>query len=197
MRYVQTFESFLNEKSSGEIFNPVRNKAITFDPKKHPELADEFYELISIAYAEIGGHVKVKTPKDVFSDPDWNYWEGVDIHNDNNFDIIIFGEKTKHGIKYSGVGHDGDAASKRKYLEMRGTELKKLGHYIEVSGKIAEILMNKYNVPVVDDAELVAKILGKPINWIGTKNNASGDGWYSRTIGGHVHDKIMLGRPKK
>ncbi|MFM2009979.1 MAG: hypothetical protein RLZZ479_370, partial [Bacteroidota bacterium] len=42
MRYVQTFESFLNEKSSGEIFNPVRNKAITFDPKKHPELADEF-----------------------------------------------------------------------------------------------------------------------------------------------------------
>lgn len=36
MQYVQTFESFLLEKTSGELFNPARNKVISFDHKKIP-----------------------------------------------------------------------------------------------------------------------------------------------------------------
>jgi hypothetical protein len=196
MKRIKLFEEFVSEKSSGEIFNPKRNKTVKFDAPKYPELEDEFFNLISIAYAEIGGHAKIKSPKDVFSDPDWNYWEGVDIHGDNNFDMIMFGQKTQYGIKYSGVGHDGSSPAKRAYISARGKELQKLGYYIEVSGKIAQILLEKYDVPVVNDIKVIEKVLGKKVDWIGTKEGMPGNGWYSRVLGGHPHDKILLGRPK-
>ena len=196
MKHIKLFEEFVNEVSSGEVFNPKRNKKVVFDPKKHDELSGEFYDLISTAYAEIGGHAKIKSPKDVFADPEWNYWEGVDIHGNKDFDIIMFGKKTNYGIKYSGVGHDGTRDAKRAYISARGKELNKIGYYIEVSGKIADILMDSYDVPIVTDQKIVEKVLGKNVDWIGTKDGVSGAGWYSRTLGGHKHDKILLGRPR-
>ena len=189
MRNLNTYESWLNEASSGELYNPKRNQLVQFDPKKHPELSNEFFELISTAYAEIGGHAKIKSASDVFADPDWNFWEGIDIHGNQDFDIIMFGQKTKYGIKYSGVGHDGTKDAKRAYIETRGKELHKLGYYVEVSGKIADILINKYNVPIVDDQAEVEKILGKKVDW-------KTGGYYERIIGGHPHEKILIGRPK-
>ena len=197
MKKVKLFEEFVREKSSGDIFNPKRNKKVKFDYKKHPELAGEFFDLISTAYSVIGGHAKIKSPEDVFSDPEWNYWEGIDIHGDNDFDIIMFGKKTRFGIKYSGVGHDGSKDAKRKYIEERGKELNNLGYYIEVSGKIADILMDSYDVPVVSEREVVEQVLGKKVEWIGKKEDGtSGAGWYVRKLGGSLHDKILLGRPK-
>ncbi len=194
-----TFEQWLFESSSGELIKPKRGKKTEFDYRKYPELADEFFQLIGTAYAEIGGHSKVMTPADVFKDPDWNYWAGTDIHGTPDFDIIVFGKKTKYGIKYAGVGHDGSKEAKREYLEKRGTELKRLGYYIEVSGKIAEILIKKYNVPIVDTQEEVEKVLGYQVEWLGhnpADPNAVGNGWYRRELGGKMHNKIMLGKPK-
>ena len=49
-------------------------KPMLFDPRKHPEVKGELFNLISTAYAEIGGHAKIKNDDDVFADPDWNYW---------------------------------------------------------------------------------------------------------------------------
>lgn len=72
MRNLKTYEQFITEAVSGEVFKPKRNKPVIFDPKKHPELSSEFFDLISTAYAEIGGHAKIRVPDDVFSDPDWN-----------------------------------------------------------------------------------------------------------------------------
>jgi hypothetical protein len=196
MKHIPLFEEFITEKGSGEIFKPKRNKVIKFDYKKYPELADEFFDLISTAYQELGGHAKVKSPSDVFSDPDWNYWEGVDLHGTQDFDMIMFGKKTKFGVKYSGVGHDGSSIAKRSYISAKGAELKNLGYYIEVSGKIANILMKDYAVPVVTDQATVEKVLGRPVEWIGNKPGEQGTGWYSRKLGNTKHDKILLGRPK-
>ena len=95
MKRIKLFEEFIAEESSGEVFNPKRGKTAKFDHTKHPELAGEFFDLISTAYAEIGGHAKIKSPNDIFADPEWNYWEGLDIHGTNDFDMIMFGKKTK------------------------------------------------------------------------------------------------------
>lgn len=183
-------------EKSGDLFNPKRGVPKVIKPINDKDLEREFFDLITTAYSEIGGHVKIKNPSDVFEDPEWNFWEGIDIHGDNDFDIIMWGKNTKYGIKYSGVGHDGTSDAKKTYLDERGKDLKKLGRYIEVSDKLAEILINKYKVPIVDSQEEVEKALGKPVNWIGKKAGASGTGWYSRVLGGKAHDKIMLGRPK-
>ena len=131
MKNLITYEDFLYEvKTSGQLFDPKRNRPVQFDHTKHPELAGELFNLISIAYASIGGHLKIQSPEDVFSDPDWNWWEGVDIHGSNDFDLLMFGSKTKFGIKFAGVGHDGSSQAKRKYIESRAEDLVKPGYYV-------------------------------------------------------------------
>jgi hypothetical protein len=196
---IKTYEKFINEAISGEIFKPKRGKSVNFDPSENPELSTEFFDLISIAYQAIGGHAKIKSPKDVFSDPDWNWWEGVDLHGTADFDLIMFGSKTKYGVKFAGVGHDGSKQAKRSYIESRAKDLMKPGFYVEVSGKIAEILIGDYRCPQVTDENDVEKVLGKDVDWKGKcpdDPSMPGDGWYVRTIGGHPHAKIMLGKPR-
>jgi len=177
----------LLEISSGETFKPTRNKSVNFSIGEHPELTDEFFGLISTAYAEIGGHLKIKSPNDIMG-AGWDWWEGVDLHDTNDFDLIMFGKKTKYGVKFAGVGHDGSSASKRKYITQRIDDLLKPGYYVEVSGRVAEIFMNA-GVPVVDNKDDVEKVLGKKVKWLK-------DGWYERAIGGQSHAKIMLGKPR-
>jgi len=196
MAIVKNFQNWLAEAVSGEIFKPRRNSPVKIDPKKHPELSSEFFDLISTAYAEIGGHANIKSPSDVFADSELTFWEGIDIHGTNDFDIVIFGKNTKYGIKYAGIGHDGTFDAKKAYLDMRGKSLKEIGHYIEVSGKLADILIKKYGVPVVNDQAEVEKVLGKKIDWLGEKPGSAGDGWYTRMLAGSPHDKILIGRPK-
>jgi hypothetical protein len=199
MKNVLLYEDWIVNEKSGDLYNPPRGRMIDFDPKKNPELADEFFNLIATAYAEVGGHAKVRSPRDVFSDPDWNFWQGEDIHGTNDFDIIIFGQKTKYGIKFAGVGHDGSGEAKREYINSRAKDLKEIGYYVEVSGKIAAILISKYGVPVVNDQAEVEKVLGKKVEWVGKNPEESampGDSWYVRSIGGHNHAKILLGRPR-
>ena len=195
MRKIPTYDQWLVE-SSGDIYKPKRGKPVLIDPKKYPELAGEFFNLISIAYAEIGGHSKIQSPDDVFTDPNWSYWEGTDIHGTSDFDIIMFGSKTRYGVKFAGVGHDGERDSKKFYIEAKAKDLMKPGYYIEVSGKLAEILIHKYEVPIVENENDVKLVLGKPIKWIGEIQGQSGKGWYERPIGGHMHTKILLGNPK-
>lgn len=196
MKKIPAFTDFVLETSSGEIFNPKRNKPVRFDHKKYPDLAGEFFELIQTAYRELGGHAKIKSPDDVFRDPDWNWWEGVDLHGSQDFDLIMFGKKTKWGVKYTGVGHDGTSAAKRSYIKSRAKELKNTGFYVEASGKIADILIKDYNVPVVTDPKVVERVLGTQIDWIGQLPPNPGWGWYSRKIAGKNHNKILLGKPK-
>ena len=205
MKNLKTYDDFLNERNmnigpvSGKIFNPKRGRAMEFDPKAHPELKDEFFNLISVAYSEIGGHAKIRTPDDVFADPDWNWWEGIDIHDTNDFDLIMFGSKTKYGIKFAGVGHDGSSQAKRAYIQSRAEDLMKPGYYIEVSGRLAEILISQYGCPEVTDEKDVERVLGKPVEWAGKcpdDPRLPGTGWYVRKIAGHPHAKIMLGKPR-
>lgn len=185
----------LSEKSTGEIYSPKRKKPVMFDPRKNPEISDELYDLISTAYAEIGGHLKVKSPQDVLKDPEWDWWEGTDIHHSQDFDIVIFGSKTPYGVKFVGVGHDGSADAKREYIKSRTNALLDPGYYIEASGKLAEIFLNR-GVPEVKDPKDVERVLGKSIEWLGDGSSSSGHSWYVRKIAGHPHEKIMLGRPR-
>lgn len=199
MGHILSFSEFVNEKNSGEVLKPKRGDWVKIDPKKHKELDDEFYDLIQTAYAAIGGHAKINKPEDVFKDKDWNYWQGSDIHNSPDLDIIIWGQKTKYGIKFSGVGHDGSKDAKKTYLNSRMKQLHQPGFYGEISGKLADILIGDKGVPTVDNEADVEKVLGKKVEWSGehpTDPNMPGKGWYTRTIGGKKHPKILVGKPK-
>lgn len=199
---MRRLQDFLNERSS-EILNLKRNKWQKIDVKKidftdKEKLSSEFFDLINTAYSAIGGHANFKSSSDIFSDKDLDFWQGIDLHQTPELDLIIFGKETKYGIKLTGVGHDGSKISKTEYLEDKAKKLTSKGYYNEVSGKLSEILLNKYKIPSVDNQEDVEKVLGKKVKWYGVHptEDLPGKGWYSREIGGHEHIKILLGKPK-
>ena len=57
-------------------------------------------------------HVELHAPAEF----DKKHLKGVDIHGSPDLDLIVWGQHTKYGIKYSGVGHDGEKDSTKEYL---------------------------------------------------------------------------------
>ena len=61
MGKIKLFKEFINEREqghqyddvSGELLKPKRGKWLKINPKKYPELAGEFFDLISIAYSSL------------------------------------------------------------------------------------------------------------------------------------------------
>lgn len=147
---------------------------------------DEIFDLISTAYAPIGGHPNYKSPKDVTSAEEY---EVIDLDSDPGIDAVSVSKDKPAGKKFVATGHDGSSQAKSKLVNHKAELLKRPGHYIEVSGKIKHILLAKGVEPITDE-ETVRKILqGKEIEWLG-------DGEYKRSIGGETHTKMLLGRPK-
>jgi hypothetical protein len=68
-------------------------------------------------------------------------------------------------------------------------KLKGSGYFVEVSGKMKDILMAKGLQPVMDEKAVRKALPNKEIKW-------NGDGTYDRKIGGTIHTKMMFGKPK-
>lgn len=186
-------------KSFYEIFKK-KNKWTSVNSEQKKKLAHEFFELVKIAYYPIGGYLKIKNENDILSE-DWNIWKAIDIDTDPQSDVVIFGKKTKYGVKLSGSGHDGNRESKRAVLDETANLLNN-DSFIEVSKKKYEILINKYKINIINDQQIVRKILRKKIEWFGNHPNGlkgdpyNKDGWYGREIGGKNEIKILMGNPK-
>ena len=155
MTLLKTYEQFIIEAETAQVeteFNIAKevkakkNQWTKIEIPKDTDLKDkyenELFNLISSAYKAIGGYAKIKEPDDVFADTTWDVWKGIDIDQDPNFDIIIWGETTPYGIKSCGVGHDGEEASRKGYLQVKADEFKDVSknYYGEVSDKLAAIL---------------------------------------------------------
>lgn len=174
-----------------------KNKFVTLTRDELSQFKDELYNLINIAYKDIGGHVKIQKPDDVLN-PELSVWRVADIDNDPDIDVVRFGKTTKHGNKSTGVGHDGSKQAKRAYLTDLSNDLKNKGWYIEVSHKLADILIKKYKVPVVQNEQHVRSVVNKPITWHGYHPDGEHEGiygWYTRKIGGKPITKILVGNP--
>lgn len=169
------------------------------DLKKNPELADEFFKLLSTAYKPIGGHAKIKSPAHLIGG-EVSVITAIDIDSDPEADAVSFGKKKGPGVKSVGMGHDGSRPAKDKVLAYKGQQLKAGKQYAEMSGAIAHIMLTRYGVQSVDDEKTVEKILGKKVDWIGKHPDGkypNNPGWYTRSIGGKDHMKILLGVPLK
>ena len=150
---------------------------------------DEIFDLISTAYAPIGGHPNYKSASDVSGAQGEAEYEVIDLDDDPDIDAVSVSKQKPAGKKFAATGHDNTSKAKSKIVNHKADLLKKSGHYIEVSGKILDILKAK-GVGIVDDEETVRKALqGKDIEW-------HGDGSYDRVIGGEKHRKVMMGKPK-
>jgi hypothetical protein len=191
---VKIYENFL--KFCDEAFKIQPHKWVKLPKDYKDENAEFIKSLIDIAYAPIGGHLKFKTADDV-RNTDVDVWKGIDLDNEPDLDLIVFGRDTKYGIKWTGVGHDGSKQAKSEYVNKRMADLKTRGNYLEASGNIAKIIMSRINVNIVDDKEKIEKVLDRDVIFLGEHPDKAmpGNGWYTRIIGGVPVTKIMLGKP--
>jgi hypothetical protein len=175
-----------NEDTFNSLYHK-KNKWIEIEGIEKKILSRELFDLIEKSYTDIGGHFEIRSSDDIMNFP---IIKAIDLDDDNYSDVVKLSKMTKYGEKSLASGSDGNTESKRELLRMKARELFHRGHYAEVSGKFAEILLNKFNVPYVNNKQDVETVLNKDVEWIG-------DGWYKRNISSAGnHKKILVGIPK-
>ena len=156
-------------------------------PSEIEDDKDELFKMIDLAYAPLGGHPNVTKPEDVKTAGD-NY-SVINLDDDPEDDATVTYKTRAGGTKLVAMGHDGTKPARRAAVAKTVSDLNKNGYYIEVSGTLLDILKAK-GVAIVDDEETVKRALkGKEIKW-------HGDGSYDRKLGGTIHTKMMMGKPK-
>jgi hypothetical protein len=172
----------LNEKKS----TLPKNKWTSLSSSEVSKYEKEIFDLVQNAYKPIGGHPNFKSKSDVKSGAD--EYVVIDLDSDDEIDALSGIKKGTGGKKFVATGHDGERSSKSAAINHKVDKLKKRGHYIEVSGKMEDILRGKGLTPITDE-ETIRKVLkGKDIEWLG-------DGYYKRKIGSATFTKIMFGKP--
>ena len=165
-----------------------KNKWITIPSSELDNYDDEIFKLISTAYAPIGGHPNYKSASNVLGSESDAEYEAIDLDDDPEIDAISVTKNKSAGKKFVATGHDNTKASRSKVVNHKADKLKSSGYFIEVSGKLVDILIAK-GVEPIDNEEIVRKVLkGKDIEWLG-------NGQYKREIGGKLFTKSLMGKP--
>jgi len=164
-------KSYLNEREGFE-----KGSWEYLTDKEKSEFADEIFSLINNAYAPIGGNPNYQTSNNVDgSEGDANYLV-IDFDEDPEFDAVVVDKSKSSGTKAAALGHDNSGPAKSLAVNFLAIMLKRPGHYIEVSGKLKDILLSK-GVPLVTDEETIRTALkGKEIEM-------------------NKHTKTMMGNP--
>ena len=144
-------------------------------------------KLIQNAYAPIGGHPNYNHASYI-STKDAQALELIDIDSDPDPDAVSVTKKKRAGTKFVGTGHDGTKDAKRAVIKHKVNLLKKKGYFIEVSGRMMDIMIGSGIAPVKDLETVKAVLKGKDIKWLE-------GGKYQRKIGGKVYTKMMFGNP--
>jgi len=176
--------------AEGKLFEDFpKNKWVYLTDEEKEEFAIELFNLIDLAYEPIGGHPNYKSPSDVMgAERDADYMI-IDLDDDPEFDALKVTKKKPLGNKSVAMGHDGSKMAKSAAVNISALLLQMPGHYVEVSGKLKDILQAK-GAPIVTDEEIIRKVLkGKEIEM-------NDDGSYQREIGGKVFTKMLMGKPK-
>jgi hypothetical protein len=166
-----------------------KGKWVGLDNTEQEEYAEDIFDLIKTAYASIGGHSNYSDSSDIEREAGRGAeYEVINLDDDPDIEAVSVSKKKSAGDKFVATGHDGSKVAKSAVVNHKADELKKRGHFIEVSGRIKDILLGK-GVPMVTDEETIERALkGKDI-----KMNK--DGSYRRKIAGEWHEKILLGNP--
>jgi hypothetical protein len=165
-----------------------KNKWVDLPSDQKAEYANDIFDLINTAYAPIGGNINYSSASDVSGAEADAEYEVINIDDDPDPEALISYKEKESGKKLTALGHDGSKEAKSLSLNKLSTLLKTTGYYLEVSGKLQDILLAK-GVPVVTDPKLIQKVLkGKTIE-------INDDGTYQRYIGGKPYTKILLGKP--
>ena len=165
-----------------------KNVWVDLTDQEKAEFSDEIFDMIDNAYKDIGGNPNYKSSADVTGNEGSASYVVIDLDDDDDIDAVKVSKQRAGGTKSAAMGHDGSKPAKSAVVNFTALMLKEPGNYIEVSGKLRDILTAK-GVPLVIDSDSIRRLLkGKEIE-------LNGDGTYQRKIGGVTHTKVIMGNP--
>jgi hypothetical protein len=201
---MKSFREFLQETSFADLHPktgtwekipvPVLQRAQQQPPVN---IDTELFNLLSTAYAYVGGHVDFKKPSDIPANH--TIWYAIDVNGDDVPDAVKAAKNTPHGIKWTVGAADATPEAKQAYIQGTVDALRKPGNYCEMSDAIMHIMVTRYHIPCVQTQAQVERVLGKPVTWIGEHpfgKYPGYHGFYERELGGIKHMKILLGHPR-
>lgn len=146
--------------------------------------ADQLFDLIRMAYADKGGHLKIKSRNDVMDRSEIDYWVAIDTDDDPDPDAAIGGMKTPIGYKLSVMGQDGGKDAKRSVIQHMIKLMQTRGFYAELDMDLA----NKFGLQIMTDQDTISKVLaGKELEFLD-------NGVYRRKIGNKIKEKVLVGK---
>lgn len=154
-----------------------------FTPEEKQEYAERVFELIQIAYANIGGNCNITDIEALCEDT--GMWKLVRRNGEIIFAAIY---KDRQGRKFVAIGHDGSREGKSELRSIIAQEVRMHRCWAEVSGSMAKIMLNSGMSAI--PADRASEVLGKDILAYGD------DGYsYTRIIGGNTYNKVLVGYP--
>ncbi len=174
----------------------VKNKTVHLHAGE--ELADvnepDLIDMVKTSYEKVGGHPKINQVGDLSREyPDWVV---IDMDDDPEVDVGIFGAPSGKGMKLGASATDGTPAAKQAINHLK-QQLFTNGWWAETSGAPTHIAINKLGLKPLEDEQKVRDLLkGKDIEWHGEHPEGlfpGTRGWYSRKIGDVSHAKIIVG----
>ena len=183
---MENWRKYLNEQESKL---GIKNQYVDVDSKSSmgSDVEEDVVQLVKTAYSKIGGFPSLETVGSLKNSITNYYLMDIDEDPEPDVGMLYYkaGDKNK---KASAVVHDGTQESKKIVSATMKNLLSQPGHWIEVSGAPAHILINKLNMKPITDEELVKYLVNfqgareTNIEWHGEtdKNSIGGDGWYSR-----------------
>ena len=195
MKRFKEFRRSISEAARGLVGDKDKWRRIdAAQTKRNRDVQSDIYDILTKTYKDMGGHPDFPTRDSVPHDNDGI--DVVDTDAPDDIDATILSKRTVYGRKVTALATDGNQEAKRAMLAKAVELLGQRGNYLEASGKVLEILIAKGAKPVTDRKTVEKVLSGKVIDWHGTHpQGLSGDGWYSRSIGGKFHTKRMLGNP--
>lgn len=187
---MKSFRQYLEEKIINIGFGGSEDKELR---QKH---GDEIHHIIQKSYSKLedgyggkgrGTEAESKAIHSDIHDP--NHAIKVYRRGGKITHATIY-KKTQFGRKVVAAGTDGTEQGKKDYIHSNTEDIKRPDRhsYGEVSGA-PENIKRKLGARVIPNKE-VEKILGKPVE------KHEGGEYYSRSIGGQMHKKVMVGNPK-
>jgi len=179
------FASFITERVLSIGLNPEHDKF-------RDTHRDQIHDIIHRSYKDVGGYGGHESGSKE---------ESQAIHHDINHSVIkavkrdgkvtaVNLYKKQHGLKSIASGTNGTEQGKTDWKKTKLEDHERKRAWGEVSGAV-EKLQHKMGVPKVKSSE-AEKLIGKKITPV------SGDEYkYKRKIGGHEHEKTVMGHPKQ
>jgi hypothetical protein len=199
MKQIRKCIALLVENEISKIGAKNKILDIASDSDVGNSIAKDIANLVKKSYSDIGGFPDAETEAGVKSK--FTHFNVADVDEDPEPDTGVLYKNMGGSKKIGAIASDGGARAKEILRKQLKSLFAKPNTWAELSGAPANIMINKYGFPTVDNEAQVRSLMpDREITWHGKHPDASvsyGEGWYTRVIDGRPFTKIIVGNAPK